>query len=152
MRLLKGHNGPVRCLAYTRDGSVLASGGDDGTVRRWAQAAGKGRLAGAGHTDCVRALAFSPDGVQLASASWDDTVRRRRPHDGLVGQVAFTQRSLLSVGWDGTVRQWDVASGRETAAYAWEAGRLLCLAGAPDGMTAAAGAENGSIVIWDLEE
>ena len=29
MRVLEGHTGPVRCLAYAPDGQALASGGDD---------------------------------------------------------------------------------------------------------------------------
>jgi WD40 repeat protein len=46
---------------------------------------------------------------------------------------------------------WDVAGGCERAAYSWRIGRLLSLAVAPDGMTAAAGGDDGTIVIWDLE-
>ena len=60
------------------------------------------------------------------------------------------ERGVLSVGWDGTVRTWE--DGRQRSAYALEVGRLCCLAVAPDGMTAAAGGETGTVVVWDLEE
>jgi WD40 repeat protein len=35
IRTLKGHSGPVRKLALTRDGSILTSAGEDETVRLW---------------------------------------------------------------------------------------------------------------------
>ena len=31
LRTLRGHDGPVRALAYSRDGKLLATGGEDGT-------------------------------------------------------------------------------------------------------------------------
>jgi WD40 repeat protein len=74
-------------------------------------------------------------------------------HVGPVSGVAFCPdgRGLLSVGWDGIARLWDGRVGRMNTAYQWELGRLLSLAIAPDGMTAAAGAEGGMMVVWDLD-
>lgn len=38
---LSGHSGPVVSLAYTPDGSVLLTGGNDGTLKRWSTSTGQ---------------------------------------------------------------------------------------------------------------
>lgn len=35
LRCLKGHHGPVRCAAYSTDGTFFATGSEDGTIRIW---------------------------------------------------------------------------------------------------------------------
>ena len=62
-------------MAFSPDGRLLASAGDDGTVRLWDPATGAGLATLTGHTDTVDAVAFSPDGRRLASAGDDRTVR-----------------------------------------------------------------------------
>lgn len=67
----------MRCLAYSPDTRLLASGGDDGQVRIWDLQSGQPLLpACEPHKDWVQALTFSPDGQYLISASWDGNVRR----------------------------------------------------------------------------
>src|SRR5206468_3554320 len=60
-RLLTGHHGPVTDLTYCRDGNLLASNSDDGTLKIWEVATGR----------CLQtlpvhgAVLFSPDGKLL---------------------------------------------------------------------------------------
>ena len=61
-------------VAFTPDGSRLASAGWDKTVRLWDVASGQEMVTLRAHADAVNAVAFSPDGSRLASASDDRTV------------------------------------------------------------------------------
>src|SRR6516164_6327313 len=84
---LRGHKGTLSCLAFTRDGKTLASGGKDGTVTIWDVAARKPTAQIPGHKDMVVALAFSPDGKTLAATSHDSEVRL---YDAATGKAAGT--------------------------------------------------------------
>ncbi|MBA4063827.1 MAG: hypothetical protein C0501_08970 [Isosphaera sp.] len=49
------------------------------------------------------------------------------------------------------VQLWDVAAGARAAEWGWRLDSVTCLAVAPDGLTAVAGARFGRVVAWDLE-
>lgn len=64
-----------RCLAFVADGSMLALGCDDGSVRLWDVPSSEERCVLGGTMSCVGAIAASPDGKWIA-ASCDDFVIR----------------------------------------------------------------------------
>jgi WD40 repeat protein len=82
LQTLEGHSRSVSAAAFSRDGQLLASASDDGTVRLWNPATGEPVQTLEGHSDWVSAVAFSRDGQLLASASGDVTVRLWNPATG----------------------------------------------------------------------
>jgi WD40 repeat protein len=81
IRALKGSKDGVRCLAFSPDGKLLASGGgtffieDRGELNVWDVPTGKEVLRLEGHNRDVSSVAFSPDSRTLASASSDKTIK-----------------------------------------------------------------------------
>ncbi|KAK1976745.1 WD40-repeat-containing domain protein, partial [Colletotrichum cereale] len=75
LQTLEGHSGPVSSVAFSGDGTQLASASWDKIVKVWDAATGQYLRTLAGHSDYVTSVAVSGDGMQLASASRDSTVK-----------------------------------------------------------------------------
>ncbi len=72
---LKGHQGPVHCIAASPDGTRVATGGFDNTVRVWEPRSGAELVALRAHLWSVDSVAFSPDGRTLVSAGSEGALR-----------------------------------------------------------------------------
>ncbi len=158
-RVLAGHTGPVSAVAVAPDGSWLASGAWDNTVRIWDVATGRERATLKGHTGPVNAVAVAPDGSWLASGGaqtvriWDVASGRERAslkgHTGPVNAVMVApDGSWVASGGAQTVRIWDAATGREQAVLEGHTMAVNALAVAPDGSWLASGSSDQRVCIW----
>lgn len=75
VRALAGHTMPVAALDFQPDGDILASAGEDLSVRTWDVASGELLSESYPHNAAVKGVAFHPDGNLLATSAWDRSVR-----------------------------------------------------------------------------
>jgi WD40 repeat protein len=127
-RVLEGHQKGVRSVAFSPDGSLLASASDDKIVKIWRVSDGQEIHSIAGHKKGVKTIAFSPDGTMLASGSDDKLIKLWRTYDWAEirtlegrkkginsisfspdGEILVTGTDDNNIGWwrttDGTVEQ-----------------------------------------------
>jgi WD40 repeat protein len=62
-------------VVYSPDGTKIASGSADETLKIWNAQTGQCVSTLNGHSNSVESVAWNNDGSKLASGSWDKTVR-----------------------------------------------------------------------------
>ena len=74
VQIFSGHTNWIFRLAFSPDGTSLASGSWDKTVKIWDVASGRLLQTLRGHTERVHTVAWSPDGRTIASAGFDKVI------------------------------------------------------------------------------
>eukprot|EP00301_Raphidiophrys_heterophryoidea_P014500 c22923_g1_i1.p1 GENE.c22923_g1_i1~~c22923_g1_i1.p1 ORF type:complete len:534 (-),score=129.76 c22923_g1_i1:160-1761(-) len=126
---LPGHTDAVLHCSFSPDGSLLASGSGDTTLRIWDVFTHTPKHILKGHKHWIQATAWCPNGKYLASGSangdlrvWDvqkgTCYRQFSGHKGDIRSLAWQPmhrdvecRMLASAGKDGCVRLWHIAQG-----------------------------------------
>jgi WD40 repeat protein len=123
---LDGHLGGIDALAFSTDGTSLATSENAGLVKVWAIPSGKERTTfrTCDSGDTVAALAFSSDGARLATLSRQSRV----------------------------IRLWDTSGGEPRGTLPFEVSDVKALAFSPDGATLAMARGDGVIAFWGVAE
>ncbi len=163
MKSLGAYPSAVWAVAWSPDGTKIASGGDL-TVQVWEAETGIRLLTYRGHKYWVGGVAWAPDSRFLASASNDGTVQvweaetgrilsTYRDHALAVGAVAWAPdgRRLASAGGtlDQNVQVWDAEGGQRLYTYKGHIGSVHAVAWSPDGTRLASGGEDRTVQVWE---
>lgn len=155
------HDDAVHSVAWSPDGSQLASGSWDNTAIIWnADTAGPlFRLSE--HGADAESVAWSPDGRLLATGADDARVILWNPtrgeqllsltgHKNWVYSLAWSpdSRKLVSAATDGQIIVWDVESGAPLQTLSGHRGELWVVAWSPDGSLLASGGSEPAVIIW----
>lgn len=124
IRVFQEHSNEVNAIAFSPDGTLMASGDDAGRIMVWQVATGERLGTLTGHANWILSLDFHPDGQILASSSRDNSIilwnvpaleRLSGPfvaHTDWVWEVRFDQEQdgaqLLSAGRDNVLHLWDL--------------------------------------------
>jgi WD40 repeat protein len=156
------HTDVVYSVAFSPDGTRLASGSDDRTIRLWDVATGDEMFRFKGNTFGPRCIAFSPDGSRLAYGTSVGPIKLydvatgdkigEFHHRYRVHSVAFSPDGtrLASGSGDHTIRLWDVATGDEIRRFEGHTSSVYSVAFAPDGTRLASGSKDRTIRLWDV--
>jgi WD40 repeat protein len=154
----------VRCLDWSPNTREVASGSDDGAIRRWNPNTGR-QIAPpieTGH-GWVYAIKYSPRGNKFASCRSDGVIRVWSKDGKLLIEIKGHDSSVFSLCWskdgayifsgsgDMTVRKWQSIDGKELVVLCGHTNFIRYISLSPNERRLVSASSDCSVRIWDLK-
>ncbi len=166
---LRGHTGRINSVAFSPDGSRLATTGWDSTAHIWDLSSRKVlavlEAASPHKNELVEVATFSPDGERILTASYDGTARLWDAQDysriaDLVGHTRAIQTAafnfdgscIVTASSDGTARLWDGKTGALLHTLVGHSGQIWSAAFSPDGRQVVTAGDDGTARLWRVSD
>ncbi|MCH2113646.1 MAG: protein kinase [Pirellulales bacterium] len=163
------HQGPVRSVVFSPDGSTIVSGGQDNVIRVWHLATSQEIAVLRGHASHVRDCDYSPDGRLLLSAGRDQQIKLWQPAEYgealvlggaensdqkdavLAARFSRDGSRIVTASRDRTATLWDAASQQRLQHFS-EGHDFLASSSAffANGNKLVTGAGDGTARVWDV--
>ena len=159
-----GHSSRVTAVAFSPDGSTLASGGFDRRIILWDVEGGTQLQAMTEHSSVVNALDFNPDGTRLLSGSKDRSVivwelpaatpLARYENIGrlLVTSLDYGPDGVLALVGDGqSMFLLDTETGDILQTFRGHTRTVTDVDFSADGTLGLSASADSDVVLWDIE-
>jgi small GTP-binding protein len=161
LRTLEGHEGIIWRVVFDPSGRMLASGGDDRTVKLWEVESGNlldtHRVNSSplvfGPTGRILAIVSDSEAVQLLDVASRKLLHTFEGHGDSPVSMAFDPKGyILAIGGQhGKIRLWDVTAGNLVRTLEGHNDHIFSVVFDPEGQTLASGGINDSAVrLWDV--
>jgi hypothetical protein len=165
------HQATIQAIDISPDGQIIATAGEDQTIKLWQRETGKLIYSFVGVNDLIQTLAISPNGKSIIVGGFDSRIsqwqletkqykssffaRSNAPysHDGVILQLAFTadERFIVSASNDKNLRIWCYYTGELKRTLNGHEDAVNACAISPNSQIIASGSGDKTIKLWRVD-
>jgi WD40 repeat protein len=164
MVIFTGHKDRIRSVAWSPDGTKIATACDDGIVHVWSSSSGSTLTTLYGsNQDEFNSVAWSPDGTKIATGSWNSNIWSSISYYRLLTLFGHGD-AVLSVAWspdgtkiatassDWTARVWNSSTYDDNTLLilSGHSGSINSVAWSPDGIKIATASSDFTARLWSV--
>lgn len=152
--ILLGHTDWVQRVCFSHNGTMIASGSHDGTVKIWNVLTKELIHTFTGHSSYVLDVCFSPDDTVIASCGIDKTIKiwsvsnkvlldTIPGNDGIKSICFSPDGKIIMFNNKGSIGRWNVQTGKVMSSLLGHTNNISCISVSPDNTMFALGSDNG---------